>query len=199
MVKFADYFYIMNKKDNWGRFCGWILRRFGWTAVGGAAEEDKCILLGAPHTSIWDFVIAYLFYRSLGEHAKCMVKKEMFFPPLGCLVRAMGGIPVDRKNPSTLVRSVITEMEKPGRFHLAIAPEGTRKPVKNWKTGFHLIARTANIPVYLGYFDWGTKRVGRCPVPVELTDDARADMKRIQAMYDEMHLVGKHPEKYLTH
>ena len=127
-----------------------------------------------------------------------MVKKSMFFPPLGWLMRALGAIPVDRTNATSLVKSVIEEMEKPGSFHLALAPEGTRKPVKHWKTGFHLIAREANIPVYLGYFDWATKRVGRGQ-KVELTDDARADMKRIQQMYEDMHLVGKHPEKYITH
>ena len=126
-----------------------------------------------------------------------MVKKEMFFPPLGWLMRRLGAIPVDRSNSAALLKSVIEEMEKPGHFHLAIAPEGTRKPVRNWKTGFHLIARTANVPVYLGYFDWKTKRVGRGQ-KVELTDDARADMKRIQQIYEDMHLTGKHPEKYIT-
>ena len=127
-----------------------------------------------------------------------MVKKSMFFPPLGWLMRSLGAIPVDRSNATALLKSVIDEMEKPGSFHLALAPEGTRKPVKHWKTGFHLIAREANIPVYLGYFDWKTKRVGRGQ-KVELTDDARADMKRIQQLYEDMHLVGKHPEKYVTH
>ncbi|MBR0028918.1 MAG: 1-acyl-sn-glycerol-3-phosphate acyltransferase [Bacteroidales bacterium] len=170
----------------------------GWTADGGSVEEDKCIILGVPHTSAWDFVISYLFYRSCGEKAKCMVKKEFFFPPVGWLLRAMGGIPVDRSSPTNMLRSVIEEMGRPGRFHLAIAPEGTRKPVKNWKTGFHLIARSAGIPVYLGYFDWGRKRVGRGQ-RVELTDDPRADMKRIQELYEQMHLTGKHPEKYITH
>ena len=184
--------------DLWAKCCGFMLRTAGWTAVDKPSEEDKCIILGAPHTTIWDFVVAYLYYRSCGEKAKCMVKKELFVPPLSWIIKAMGGIPVDRKNATALLKSVITEMEKPGRFHLAIAPEGTRKPVKNWKTGFHLIARSANIPVYLGYFDWGTKRVGRGQ-RVELTDDPRADMKRIQAMYEQMHLVGKHPEKYITH
>ena len=122
----------------------------------------------------------------------------MFFFALGILMRKLGAIPVDRSNSTALLKSVIEEMEKPGSFHLALAPEGTRKPVKHWKTGFHLIAREANIPVYLGYFDWKTKRVGRGQ-KVELTDDARADMKRIQQMYEDMHLVGKHPEKYITH
>ncbi len=184
--------------DLWGKFCGFLLRTAGWTIVDGPAPEDKCILLGVPHTTIWDFVISYLYYRSFGEHAKCMIKKSLFFPPLGWIIRAMGGIPVDRSNPTTMLMSVLHEMEKPGRFHLAIAPEGTRKPVKNWKTGYHMIARHANVPVYMGYFDWGTKRVGRGQ-KVELTDDARADTKRIQAMYEEMHLTAKHPKDYITH
>ena len=81
--------------------------------------------------------------------------------------------------------------------HLALAPEGTRKRVKRWKTGFHTIAREVGCPVYMGYFDWGTKRISRGQ-KVELTDDAKADMERIQALYEEMHLVGKHPELYTT-
>ena len=170
----------------------------GWTGVDPPVPDEKCIILGVPHTSIWDFVVSYLYYTSVGGHVRCMIKKEFFFPPLGWLLRALGAVPVDRSHPTNLVRSLIHEMEGPGHFHLALAPEGTRKPVRNWKTGFHLIARETGIPVYLGYFDWGTKRIGRGQ-KVELTDDARADMKRIQAMYEDMHLVGKHPEKYVTH
>ena len=182
----------------WSKICAFLLRIAGWTVDGEIPQEDKIIILGAPHTSIWDFVIAYLYYHSKGGQVKCMVKKELFFPPLGWILRAMGGIPTDRKNSAALVRSVITEMENSKHFHLAIAPEGTRKPVKTWKSGFHIIARTAGIPVYLAYFDWGTKHVG-ATVKIDLTDDARADLKRVQAMYEEMHLVGKHPNQYITH
>ena len=179
------------------KFCGWLLKVMGWTVMENPPEEPKCVLLGVPHTSIWDFVIAYLYYRSVGGKALCMVKKELFFPPLGWIIRAMGGIPVDRKNPGLLVRSVLAEMEKTEKFHLAIAPEGTRKPVKRWKTGFHYLARKADIPVYLGYFDWKTKRVGRGQ-RVELTDDAAADLQRIQQIYEDMHLTGQPPEKFIT-
>lgn len=180
------------------KFCAWLLKALGWTAVEPIVEEEKCIMLGVPHTSVWDFFISYLYYTSVGGHARCMVKKEFFFPPMGWLLRAMGGVPVDRSNATAMMMSIIHEMEAPGTFHLAIAPEGTRKPVKRWKTGFHTIARSTGASVYLGYFDWRTKRVGRGQ-KVELTDDARADMVRIQAMYEEMHLTGKHPERYITH
>ena len=105
---------------------------------------------------------------------------------------------MDRSNASRMVLSIIKEMEKEEVFHLAIAPEGTRKPVKKWKTGYHLIAREVGCPVYMGYFDWGRKRVS-IGEKVELTDDARADTDRIQAEYEKMHFVGKHPEGYITH
>ena len=127
-----------------------------------------------------------------------MVKKEFFFPPLGWLLRALGAIPVDRSNSGTLIRSLIHEMNACETFHLALAPEGTRKPVRRWKNGYHLIARETGVPVYLGYFDWKRKRVGRGQ-KVELTDDANADTRRIQALYEAMDLGARHQDQYLTH
>ena len=126
----------------WRKFCGWLLRILGWTVVDPVAPEDKCIILGVPHTSIWDFVISYLYYVSVGGKPYCMVKGELFWGPLGWLLRKMGGIPVDRKRGSNVALSVIKEMKAQKTVHLALAPEGTRKPVKRWKTGFHTIART---------------------------------------------------------
>ena len=90
------------------------------------------------------------------------------------------------------------QVNKAKKIHLAIAPEGTRKAVRKWKTGFHTIAKECDIPVYLGYFDWKTKRVGRGN-RFEITDDARADMQRIQEIYEQMHMEGKHKEGYVTH
>lgn len=174
-----------------------MLRTLGWTAVEPPVPEDKCIILGVPHTSIWDFAISYLYYMSVGGKAFVMIKREFFWGPLGWLLKKLGGLPVDRKNATSLVLSVIHEMENSEKLHLAIAPEGTRKPVKRWKTGFHTIAKATGVPVYLGYFDWKTKRVGRGQ-KVELTDDAKADMKRIQEIYESMHLVGKHSDGYIT-
>ena len=182
----------------WSKFCGWLLRTLGWTSDSGPAEEKKCILLGVPHTSIWDFVVSYLFYRQFpGKRAYCMVKKELFFWPLGYVVRAMGGIPTDRTNATTLVKSIITAMESKDEFVLAIAPEGTRKPVRKWKTGYHTIAKAVGVPVYMCYFDWGTKHIG-ISRKIELTDDARADTDRIQQYYESLHLTGKNPSGYIT-
>ncbi len=185
--------------SRWARFCGWMLRKMGWTTVGGPVPEKKAIILGVPHTSAKDFIVSYLFYTQFAaQKAYVMIKKEFFFWPIGPLIKKMGGIPVDRSNATALVKSLIEQMENKDTFILAIAPEGTRKATKKWKTGYHLIAKTANVPVYLGYFDWGRKRVS-AGEKVELTDDARADTERIQAIYETMHLQGKHPEGFITH
>ncbi len=183
----------------WRKFCGFLLKMLGWTPISGVAPEDKCILLGAPHTSIWDFVMAYIYYKSVGGDALCMVKQEFFkWPVLGWLIRKMGGIPVDRKNGAALVRSVIREMDCREKFHLAIAPEGTRKPVRRWKAGFHTIAKETGVPVYICIFDWKAKRIGIVS-KFEITEDAKADLARVQQIYEDMHIVGKHPDMYITH
>ena len=181
----------------WSRFCGWCLKKLGWEAVGGPPPEPKAVILGVPHTSMADFVVAYLFYTSLGEVGHVMIKKELFFWPLGPILRSMGCIPVDRSNSANLVKSLISEMEQDSFFKLAIAPEGTRKPVKRWKAGGLVIAREAGVPVYAGYFDWGTRRVS-CGGKFPITDDPKADIKRLQEYYESLHLTGKHPEKYIT-
>lgn len=182
----------------WRKFCAWLLKTLGWTACEPPVPEDKCIILGVPHTSIWDFFISYLYYTSVGGKAYCMVKGDFFFWPAGVILRKLGAVPVDRKRGASSALSAIHEMNKAEKMHLALAPEGTRKPVKRWKTGFHTIAKETGCSVYLGYFDWGTKRIGRGE-RFELSDDAKADMKKIQEIYENMHLVGKHPEKYITH
>ena len=184
----------MNKK-----LAKFLLNLLGWKIGEDSVPENKCIILGVPHTSVWDLIISYLYYRSVGGNAKVMVKKEFFFWPLGPIIRWMGGIPVDRsrKGGATLVRQMVEAFDKEEKFHLAIAPEGTRKAVTKWKAGFHTIAKGANVPVYLGYFDWKRKIVGRGQ-KVELTDDAHADLLRIQKLYHEMDLGAKYPDQYKT-
>lgn len=176
-----------------------MLKLMGWTPVDKEpVPEPKAVILGVPHTSIWDFLVSYFYYKSIGGDPHIMIKKEFFFWPMGPILRKLGAIPVDRgKGAALLVRSIIHEFEKKDRLHLAIAPEGTRKAVKKWKSGFHTIARAAGVPVYLGYFDWGTKRVGHGP-RFEISDNAAADLEKIQAIYEEMHLTGMHPKGYTT-
>ena len=181
------------------KICRFILCKvLGWTLVGEKPAEEKLIFLAAPHTSIWDFVMGYLFYVAMGGHLTTMIKKEAFVFPLNFILRAMGAFPIDRSHPQKMLMSVMHEMRKPGTFHLVICPEGTRKAVAKWKTGYHTIATQTGLPVYLSHWDFKTKTVGRGE-RFELTDDPRTDTDRIQKKYEEMHLTGLHPENYITH
>ncbi len=182
----------------WAKCCGWILKKLGWKSLSGPMEGKKAIVLGVPHTSILDFPICYLFYAQYGKVAHIMVKKEFFFWPLGPILRAFGAVPVDRSNAAATVKSIIRSFNENEVFHLAIAPEGTRKPVKRWKTGFHLIARETGATVYVGYYNWGKKEI-TVGIPWELTDNANEDMRRIQEYYSTLDLQGRHKENYITH
>ena len=160
-------------------------------------KEQKAIVLGVPHTSFKDFLVSYLFYTQFGKVAHIMIKKQFFWWPMGALLRALGAVPVDRKSPTETVRSLIHIMEEVPEFHLAIAPEGTRKPVKRWKSGYHLIARETGATVYLGYYDWGRKRIS-VGEPFELTDDVKADMQRMYDHYRPMGIQGYHKDNFIV-
>ena len=179
----------------WAKFCGWLLRKMGWESVGGPMAEPKAIVLGVPHTSVRDFIVSYLFYTQFGKVAHIMIKEEFFFWPLGPILRWCGAVPVEQKTASTTVRSLISLMEDVPEFHLAMAPEGTRALTRRWKNGYHLIAKETGATVYLGYYDWGRKRIS-VGEPFELSDDPQADMYRIYDHYRPMGIQGYHPEKF---
>ena len=92
----------------WAKFCGFLLKKMGWTSVGGPMEGNKAIVLGVPHTSFWDFPICYLFYAQYGRVAHIMVKKELFFWPLGPILRFFGAVPVNRSNATASIKNIIT-------------------------------------------------------------------------------------------
>lgn len=175
------------------KFILWIL---GWKTVGGIVPEPKCIILGVPHTSQWDFVISSLYYTSVGGKASILVNKKFFVWPICYIVDYLGGIPLDTSKGASAVKQIVDEFKKRKQLHLAIAPEGTRKPVAKWKGGFHTIAKAANIPVYYGFFDWGKKEVGYSE-KIELSDDINADLKKVRQWYKDKGVIGKHPEKFI--
>lgn len=173
----------------------------GWTIGEGEdkkIEDRNAIFLAAPHTSIFDFVIGYLYFRSIDDKPRIMIKKEAFVFPLGCILRSLGGFPIDRKNSQSMIMGIIHEMQNSRNFHLVLCPEGTRKPVKRWKSGYHTIASATGAPVYIGYYDYARKICGH-KEKVELSDDARADTLKIQKIYEDMQLTAKYPGNYLTH
>ena len=178
----------------------YIAKFLMWVLVGKLLEEllrRKSVLFwGVPHTSLWDFFISWVYYRSLGGKANIMVKKKFFFWPACYIMNYMGAIPVEDAKGASLIKQIITEFNTRDQMHLAIAPESTRKPTARWKGGFHTIARAANVPVYLGFFDWGKKEVG-FEEKIELTDDLAADLKRVRQWYKDKGVKGKHPEKFI--
>ena len=179
------------------RFCSFALKCLGWKSVGAPIPVPKCIILGAPHTSVWDFIISILFYTSIGGKASALVKKEFFFWPVGGIIRRLGAIPVDRSKGASLAKQLIDTFNSRETLHLAIAPEGTRKPTAKWKGGFHTIAKAANVPVYLGYFDWGKKEIGIAQEFV-LSPNQQADLTSIRQWYKDKGVIGRYPQKFIT-
>lgn len=176
-----------------------LLKTAGWQTIGDVAPEKNVVILEAPHTSMMDFVIGYLYYESLGGHLKVMAKKELFWWPLGHLLKALGCFPIDRRSPARTILSVVHAMEHntSDNFHMVLCPEGTRKAVSRWKTGYHTIASKAEVPVYLSVIDYGRKQVGIFS-KFTLSDDANADTRRIQKIYAEHKPVPRHPENFKT-
>ena len=157
-------------------------------------EVEKCVMVFAPHTSIWDFVVGRLVLTILGIKPKFMIRKESFWFPLGLLLKYLGGIPVDRKHPAGLPAAMACEIKKRKRIALIIAPEGTRKYTTHWKKGFYIIAQYAQVPVCVCYIDWSTKKGGIFPhAIIPESENYDKDLVFIQSLYRGM--KGKYPEQ----
>ncbi|MCR2811617.1 1-acyl-sn-glycerol-3-phosphate acyltransferase [Microbacterium sp. zg.Y1090] len=158
----------------------WALSR--WRLDTAPAPERPGVLIGAPHTSNWDFVIMLAIAWRLGIPVRWLGKDSLFRGWRGPIMRRLGGIPVDRDNPAGLVADVVARVQAGEVFGLVVTPEGTRGAGNHWKSGFYRIAREAGLPVTLGYVDRTTMTAG-LGITVELTGDVRADMDRIRAFY----------------
>ncbi len=134
-----------------------IMRAMGYTFSGRLPDEPKLVIAAAPHTSNWDLLLAIGTILSLGVRINFMMKKEAFVFPFKNLFIALGGIPLDRANPKSVVKQTIKQLEDNEQMYLAILPEGTRKSVDRWKPGFLRIARTADVPVFLFGLDGENK------------------------------------------
>ncbi len=161
--------------------------------TGTIPAARKYIVVAAPHTSNWDYVIGQLFYLSSGIKASIMIKRELFYFPLGVLLRVLGGIPVCRQGKTDIVDQMIREFKMRDNFILTLTPEGTRKRVTQWKTGFHRIATGANVPVLLGFFDYKKKVVGTGDFFYPSVD-ADEDVRKIKRFYRD--ISPKYPENF---
>jgi 1-acyl-sn-glycerol-3-phosphate acyltransferase len=167
----------------------------GWTIEGSAPEAKKYVLIAAPHTSNWDLAYALAGAAVLGIPIQWMGKDTLFRGPAGTVLRALGGIPVERTQPHALVQTLAAKLQRRERFVLLVPAEGTRKLGQYWKSGFYHIARLAGVPIALGVLDYRAKRVGIGPL-VWPTGNVKADMDRIRAFYADKQ--GKHPSQFTT-
>lgn len=173
-----------------------VMRPLGWHVDGELPNIPKFVLIGAPHTSNWDFVLFLGIIFTLRANVRFMGKAELFRSPIGFFFRYCGGIAVDRSKSTGLVDQMVEACNKSDKFILTIAPEGTRHHVQEWKRGFYHIAKGAGIPIVLAVVDGRHKtvRVGQVFHP---TEDMEADMKTIRGFFTG--IVGINPRrKYIT-
>lgn len=157
-----------------------ILKAARWTLVG--TVPPRGILVGAPHTSNWDWIAMLLIAWSSGRQPQVLIKQSFFKGPAAPLLRATGGIPLDRANPGATIRALLEEADAHTSFLLVIAAEGTRSKGEFWKPGFYRIAQQTGLPVSLGFVDGPTRTMGMGPT-FQPSGDVAADMDFVRAFY----------------
>lgn len=172
-----------------------ILRLAGWRTVGTLPDVPRLVMIAAPHTTNWDFPLGILTMYATGFRVNFLGKDSLFRPPLGWVMRWLGGKPVDRSAAHGVVEESVKAIRASDRFILALAPEGTRKRVAQWRTGFYRIAERAGLPIVLGFFDYARREVGFGPT-LWPSGDLERDLATIQAFYRTK--VGKYPENFAT-
>ncbi len=175
-------------------FSKFILKLLGWKLNTQIPENlKKAVVTMAPHTSYHDFWYGRLGFSAYKIKGKFMIKKESFSFPFGGILKALGGIPVDRSNSKSAIQSVEKAFAEREELFLVVTPEGTRKRVNKWKKGFYHIALNANVPIVLGYLDYKNKTGGFGPIMYP-SGDFEADFKVIEDFYRDK--TAKHPERF---
>ncbi|RXP45571.1 acyltransferase [Lutibacter sp. HS1-25] len=167
---------------------------FGWKTIGLCPTDiKKYIIIGAPHTHWQDFFLGLALKLTQKVPVNFIAKASLFKPPFGFIFRALGGAPVDRSKSKNLVDAIVAIFNSKEQFILALSPEGTRKRVDTWKTGFYHIAKGANVPIVMMAFDFGNKQI-KFSEPYYLTDDKEKDFNFIYDFYRG--IKGKIPEDF---
>lgn len=169
-----------------------LLKLWGFRIVGEIpADLKKYVIVAAPHTSAWDFPLGLLVRGVIQRDVKYLGKKSLFDGPFGFLFRALGGYPVDRSKNTNLVDSIVQIFDAKDAFAIVLAPEGTRRKVDKFKTGFYHIAHNAKVPLILMRINFGEKQM-EFSEPYYTTDDKDGDLERIWNHY--VGIKGKNPE-----
>ncbi|MCY7399534.1 MAG: 1-acyl-sn-glycerol-3-phosphate acyltransferase [Nocardioides sp.] len=167
------------------------LRVCRWKAVG--TVPDRGVLVGAPHTSNWDWVLTILLAWTYGINIKLLVKRELFKGPLGWLLRATGAVELDRKNPASTIKELLAEAEGGDPWLLGLAAEGTRERGDYWKSGFYRIAQQTGLGITLAFIDAPSRRVGWGPT-FHPSGHVKADMDLVREFYADK--TGIRPEGF---
>jgi 1-acyl-sn-glycerol-3-phosphate acyltransferase len=170
-----------------------LLRLWGWRIEGGPLDQPRCVMVVAPHTSNWDFIHGLCAKWALGLSVRFLAKHTLFRFPFSAFLRAIGGIPVDRRATNGLVERVASLFVPDAPLYLVVTPEGTRRRVPTWRTGFHRIAVAAGVPILPVAFDYParTVRLLRYYTP---TGDYAADLRALSEHFTP--LMARHPESY---
>jgi 1-acyl-sn-glycerol-3-phosphate acyltransferase len=179
-----------------GRALGRLGQRLTrWQIAGSFPDLPKFEIVFAPHTSNWDFVHALHAKLALGMEARWVGKHTLFRWPAGPVLRRIGGIPVDRRAAQGMVATVVAEFRARPAMVFVIAPEGTRRRVEQWRSGYWQIASQAGVPVVPVGFDYGARRVV-VGSPLATTDSREADERQLRAFFARMR--PKWPANYVT-
>jgi 1-acyl-sn-glycerol-3-phosphate acyltransferase len=172
--------------------CRFALRATGWRIAIDDPGVKKYVLIVAPHTSNWDFLLGIAASRAIGLDARYIGKHTLFRKPFGWIFRRLGGIPVYRDQGRNLTEQLVDHFRENDHLILGLAPEGTRSGLDHWKTGFYHIARAANVPIVMAYLDYGQKEIGMGGtfLPGDSLDEC---FEKIRAFYAGRQ--GKNPEK----
>ncbi|MCZ6819930.1 MAG: lysophospholipid acyltransferase family protein [Calditrichaeota bacterium] len=165
----------------------------GWRFEGAPPDESKFITIDAPHTSNWDAIWGISVLLAMGLKIHWMAKHTLFQNPLRRLLFWLGGVPIDRTKSHGVVDQMVDEFQKRDKFVIGITPEGTRKRVPTWKTGFYFMAMSAHVPIVMAFMDYHRKVLGFGPV-LNPSGDLAADMKQFETFYAG--ITGKNPENY---
>lgn len=170
-----------------------VLRFLGWEIIENPPLGiDKAVVVMAPHTSNWDFVIGRLAFYLMRIKGRFLIKKELFFFPLNIILRALGALPVDRSHSNNMISTAVELFNIHEHLYLVFTPEGTRSASAKWKKGFFYIAQAAKVPIVLAYIDYPNKKGGFHSV-FHSTGDANADIQGIKK--ELVQYKGKHAEK----
>lgn len=172
--------------------CMLILKIIGWKKEGSIPEIPRFVMIAAPHTSNVDLPITLFLAFAFRIKVYWMGKEQIFKKPFGGIMKWLGGIPVERSKSNNLVEKSIEVFNNNEKLIMIVPPEGTRKKVNYWKTGFYYIAHGAGVPIVLGFLDYKLKKGGIGPV-IHPTGDIEKDMGIIQDFYQNV--TGRHPAK----